>query len=348
MLAVGGFAGMLHMITNHEAKTNPHFGQRHEEPDDLNVNVDAHYSPPALANATRELVHSNAVKSNAVKTTKTKKDAKKTAKADPKKKTKKKKKSKKINPMEEETIDSADEETETTDSGGSGDVSIPRQLGPIVGATNQFVNNPQTFEEWRDFILNDPTLDKMRKMIDAYASHKISAEIFYGVLEVLIEDSRDSVRDLAVVGYGTTPSAESFDGLARARDHESGKVQEHIDQYLETYTSLTHLSILSQALNSDEVSTIVFAAQFVQKSAFQNLHGGSSPPRSTGRGRNRGNGGQNTVSLSARYTSVVHQLENIRSSSEHEEARRAAQQALDGINGLLGEALAQTAAADPQ
>src|SRR4051794_31237294 len=96
MLVIAGFAVVLRGIATHKSPAQQ-FSQRHEDSDELNVNVDAHYTPPDDQAAINAIEHHNKVKTNAIKAKKTKKQKKKkTAKVNAKKNKKKKKKSKKI------------------------------------------------------------------------------------------------------------------------------------------------------------------------------------------------------------------------------------------------------------
>lgn len=148
------------------------------------------------------------------KVKKKKKDKKKQAKKDKKKK----KKKKEVKVAEEDSEYRKLQNSQPIDPAQSKDASASDDNsyvgGGFVATTGpQNINDtslPLDAQEWIDYILNSPSLTKVTKMIDYYQTNLLSAEVFYAVVNVMLEDTRDELRDFAILALGSTPSTTSF------------------------------------------------------------------------------------------------------------------------------------------
>ncbi|MGE3760571.1 MAG: hypothetical protein AB7H97_22595, partial [Pseudobdellovibrionaceae bacterium] len=137
-----------------------------------------------------------------------------------KRKKKKKKVAKKPKKKEEEVAakpEKTEEEPTKTD-----DKNINAAIAEVV-ATGSVAppvpnNKPDdaftSAEEWIKKLLNRPDLAETKRFIDHYNKNLVTAEVFYKVVGMMIEDPRPEMKKLGVLAAGASQSVMSFQLLA--------------------------------------------------------------------------------------------------------------------------------------
>lgn len=123
---------------------------------------------------------------------------------------------------------------------------------PIVNRVSP-KNQPNSLEEWIRILLNTPDLDETKRFIDAYQRNLVTADIFYRVTEMMIEDSREDMRKLGVLcaGLGGT-SVQSFALLAQLVNAErsGSSARQSAEAYLARYGDINNLTILRRVMSA--------------------------------------------------------------------------------------------------
>jgi hypothetical protein len=133
-----------------------------------------------------------------------------------------------------------------------------------------------SLEEWvRRLISGRPDANETKRFIDMYLKHLVSAEIFYKVTEMMLEDSRPEMKRLGVMCAGLTPSTMSFQVLAQVvqKERSDSTVRGDAERYLIRYTDLANIGIIEGILRSpsQNYSTVV-AAQKLEAAALRYLN----------------------------------------------------------------------------
>lgn len=127
-----------------------------------------------------------------------------------------------------------------------------------------------TLEDWIKRLLNQPNRAETARFIEAYRDGSVTADTFYKIASMMIEDSRPEMKELGVVCLGLTPSVMSFGVLAKVIETErSGdKVRTYAESYMARYGDLGNLHILERILKAPHSSfTTVLAAKRLDSSA---------------------------------------------------------------------------------
>jgi hypothetical protein len=282
------------------------------------------------------------------------KDAKKDEKKDAKKDEKKKKKKKKKKTVEG-AGDQANNQTGDSDSdakknsGNDSNDSFQGATGAGTSyATGQFSDDegrlPETLKEWEDYLLRDPDFKRTSRLIKYFQVGAVKADIFFSVVKEMLDDSREAMKELAVMAYGSAPSSQSFTALVGiSRDTRYSKaVITQAATYLKTYAQLQHLSILKNAISLDADSdTNLEALSLLEDAAKHHLRSSSNT--------NPGQYGTNprvTSSITRQFTPFLTILTHMFQLSVDTSVRNAAGQALTDLQSLLP--TATQAATGPQ
>lgn len=192
------------------------------------------------------------------------------------KKKKKKKKEGADAPIVEETamIESPKEEPKRADDNIDNAIQeaiVTRNLTPPVGPKPKPY---ATLDEWVAKLLGRPDLNETKKFIEAYRMSTVSADIFYKIVNMMIEDSRPQMKDLGVLCVGMTPSVMSFQILAEIvrTTPTSNSLRQSAEGFVNNYADLNNLYVLERVLAapSSAYSTIL-ASQKLEVSAQRYL-----------------------------------------------------------------------------
>lgn len=148
---------------------------------------------------------------------------------------------------------------------------VTRNLTPPVGP------KPKPYaslDEWATKLLSRPDLNETKKFIEAYRMSTVSADIFYKIVNMMIEDSRAQMKDLGVLCAGMTPSVMSFQILAEIvrTTPTSDSLRQSADGFVNNYSDLNNLYVLERVLAAPSTSySTILAAQKLEASAQRYL-----------------------------------------------------------------------------
>lgn len=178
----------------------------------------------------------------------------------------KRRKKKKIAKVEEVKFESPyKEETKKPEVN---DEDISGLMNQAIGGGSLPTVGPQDdsayadLEEWKRRLLTRPDATETRRFIEAYNSHMVSAEIFYKIVAMMLEDSRPSMKELGVLCAGLTPSVLSFQLLAEiTKTERSGSsLRSYAESFLDRYSDLNNLSVVKSIFVSPPSSYVTVQA----------------------------------------------------------------------------------------
>ncbi len=192
-----------------------------------------------------------------------------------KKKTAKKKKAKKKKPTSIETDVAFQSERFKRDldtDSALNEVVATGALTPAPAQPKKEVFN--TLEDWIKILLTQPELLATRHFVEKYQNAKVSAEIFYKIVALMVEDPRIEMKKLGLLALGLTPSMLSFQVLAEVQKVEraDSEVGVTTNELLTRYTDVNQLRSLEQVLRQGTpVHATLLATQLLDQSAKRNL-----------------------------------------------------------------------------
>ncbi len=228
---------------------------------------------------------------------------------------------------------------ESPNSSGIAGVSGSLYTGHLPGENNT-TEEFATIEEWIAYFVSAHSLASIDKFTNAYLSQQISSDLFYTVIEELLTNFREKLKQYGIIALMKTPSFESFDHLVHITDsdHHEG-VQLRIIDAFNTYTQPGHLSIIEAALNSPKDDVRLKAIKIAVDSAQSNLRPNDNPVAES-RQRQGASAQRNDVHLDGNiflYRRLKVKLENIAQQDHNSTVRSQAEQAVSIINNLLGQ-----------
>lgn len=116
-------------------------------------------------------------------------------------------------------------------------------------------------EEWKRRLLARPDAAETRRFIEHYKNGIVSAEIFYKIIALMMEDSRPQMKELGLLCAGMTPSVLSFQVLAGVlKEERSGtSLRAYAESFLKQYSSLGN-TVITRILKSPSSSFIAIQA----------------------------------------------------------------------------------------
>lgn len=253
-----------------------------------------------------------------------------------KKKSDKKDKKENVAKAGNENTDTSDLQDKADDNDSSIDQAVADVLttGTLPAVAPDKDPKFLSLEEWENLLLGQPDFKQTTKFIEKYRTHLVTAEVFYTIVQMMLEDSRADMNQLGLMAIGMTPSQRSFNTLAdySVKQSFSSTLRQHADQYLTTYTSLSYLPILQSALQSSDADVATVAAKQLEASARKNLTKSSStnpsnPPHSQQTSP--------TLANASSYQSFLSILQSLAQSSTDSALQRQAQQTLSSLQHLL-------------
>jgi len=186
---------------------------------------------------------------------------------DPKTGKRYRRKKKKIVKIEEPKVEVAKEEPKKEEPKSSDD--------EIEGLMNEAITNgslPPTndkadtpfadLEEWKKRLLTRPDPKETRRFIEHYKNDLVTADIFYKIVSMMIEDSRPQMKELGVLCAGLTPSVMSFQVLADVikAERSGSSLRTYTQSFIARYSDLNNLHILERILKSPSSSFVAVMA----------------------------------------------------------------------------------------
>lgn len=183
-------------------------------------------------------------------------------------------------------------------------------------------------EEWKARLLNQPNFKETVRLIEAAQSGQISSELFYTLVRLMLNDSRQEIRELGVLAAGRTPSYESYHLLISVVKKETfgSRIRVKAESELSYYQQISQLTIMERVLkNSTDVFAVIWATRLVEDSARRYLNAKY----------NHSNGGTTTNPYVKRFTNFVAVLEELSKSTHDAQQAAQARQTLFSLQDLL-------------
>lgn len=270
-----------------------------------------------------------------------------TKKAEDRKKKKKKKKKKSTLPgapaSEKNESDDVDEKSDSDAQGASGSNAAADGFagGGTAAPIQPMTGEPKTLEEWLAYVLREPNYEHTMKLITQYQVREIGADIFYGVVQEMLNDSRAKMHEYAVMALGSAPSTKSFGLLqiAIASEHEGSELRLQARNYLKTYSRMEYLKYLISIVTSETAEDTRYEAlRMIRLSAEQNLKS-TTRPSTSGNGSTGGSGSV-SVTTTRQFNPLVPILTRLIQTSNDQNVRNEATSTLQRIQSLLGTTVA--------
>lgn len=199
----------------------------------------------------------------------------KTGKKIPCKKKKKKEKKDEEDKKDDNQAKQDDRTKEYSKDDIDSSISEAIATGDIPQPLPQKPDDPfDSLEDWIKRLLNSPDLAETKRFIDHYQRNLVTADIFYRVTQLMLQDSREKMKQLGVMCAGLTPSVISFQLLAGVvKDERPGSApRTDAEGFLNRYGDLGNLGILERVMRSGSASyATVLATQKVENSAQRYL-----------------------------------------------------------------------------
>lgn len=199
-------------------------------------------------------------------------------------KKKKKKKRKKTDVEGEDTTEIAEttedaEDTNDTDTDNTTNDESPDNFAAgfnnsLVPQTDEATPVAQVIEQWASDLLKSPDYRLLNEFIALKQTGAIPDEVFYTVVQMMLDDSREDIQAMGVEALGSTPSQSSFEKLVEVRQKTifGSRVAQNVSQHINSYANLNQLSALRNVFySSDNLEAIRVAAQLVEQAASRYL-----------------------------------------------------------------------------
>lgn len=154
---------------------------------------------------------------------------------------------------------------------------------PVIPTTEEKEPTPlnELLAEWADELLKFPDYKLMNEFIALKQTGQIPDEVFYPIITLMLEDSREPMKVLGAHGLGATPSARSFEMIVATKaDAPFGsRLSEELTKHIQLYANIQYISALRDILYSSEyIDAIRTAAELVDQAALNYLSESSTPP----------------------------------------------------------------------
>jgi hypothetical protein len=153
--------------------------------------------------------------------------------------------------------------------------------GPLAaeGADKKKEEEKLSPAQWRALMSAQPTRENMDKLVQALASNKVDANTFYSIIEEMLMSQKTDDQALALYGVQRTNNVRSFAVVALHISTLQGETQTAANTFLRSYSAPSKHGILIQALQSDDITVAMEAAEVVQYGLQVAQNGGSTDPR---------------------------------------------------------------------
>lgn len=118
-------------------------------------------------------------------------------------------------------------------------------------------------DQWRALLTADPSPANMVRLLQALSRQEVDQGTFFSIVEDLSRSQNPQTQKVAIYGVTSYPSLRSFALLTQWETEMDSSHREQIQQGLMAYTQTARLGILNQALQQNELSVSMRAAQLV-------------------------------------------------------------------------------------
>lgn len=139
----------------------------------------------------------------------------------------------------------------------------PAAMGPAATtAVDSKESKFMSFEEWASILLQHPNRTEMQKFVEAFRSQKVTTDIYFQIMNAMMNDPRIEMQELGIDLASYNPSANSFKALAYfLKDQSFNGAANAAQKRLDQYASIQHLSLLEKIMKQGDDYLIVTATK---------------------------------------------------------------------------------------
>jgi hypothetical protein len=163
------------------------------------------------------------------------------------------------------------------DNGGSG-VKLQTVSGADTNKEPQKKETEKTtkrsISEFVDLLI-DPKTERIGQLVTAIQAGEINQSELYNFLGKMINSDKPKVQSVGIYLAYYVPTYESFSLVASHQDTMAGEVKTYSDQFLNSFNQAAKLSVLAQALQSNDIKVVVKAGEVIIL-GLQNIKNGKT------------------------------------------------------------------------
>jgi hypothetical protein len=129
---------------------------------------------------------------------------------------------------------------------------------------------PVTYEDWAKLILGRPQPENVNKLVEYFKNNMVSGEIFYSILDAMLEEPSEEQHKLAVQAAGEVPNPRSFEFLVGVLKNEAqgSTLALSTTKIINSYLNINKVTSLKAVLsmNIADPVTVQMAVQVLDKS----------------------------------------------------------------------------------
>lgn len=151
-------------------------------------------------------------------------------------------------------------------AGGAQQIVLSRFNRPAVGPGA--VKAPEDGEkmspdQWRALLTAEPTAANMVRLLQAVSRQEVDQATFYSIVDDLARSQNLQTQKVAIYGLSALPTLRSFAKLVELENQVDPSARPQVSQALASYTQSSRLGVLQQALQQNDLSISMKAAQIV-------------------------------------------------------------------------------------
>jgi hypothetical protein len=158
---------------------------------------------------------------------------------------------------------------------GNGDAAAtPDQQGAAMALHPPVLDdgNPKTVVEWESYLMKSVDYERMAKFVKFYQTGIVTAEVYYPVIEAMLQDSRAGIRALAIGGLSSTPGTHTYITLLDYRNDADPSVRNATKSAIAQYGHLENLRYLMAVIVGPyDTNMVIEAINTVRASADTNV-----------------------------------------------------------------------------
>jgi hypothetical protein len=143
-------------------------------------------------------------------------------------------------------------------------------VGGAIVNPEEKKSEPTTYEDWARLILNGPKPEQVQALIESYRNGRITSEVFYAILNAMLNDKNNEQNTLAVEAAGSVVEPQSFLFLVQVLKTKNPGAeaftlaQQNINEYKSAQTIVVLRGVFTLA--NDDAYTVLLVTQLLNQS----------------------------------------------------------------------------------
>lgn len=118
-------------------------------------------------------------------------------------------------------------------------------------------------DQWRALLTAEPTAANMVRLLQAVSRQEVDQPTFYSIVDDLSRSQNVQTQKVAVYGLSALPTLRSFAKLVELENQVDPAVRSQVTQALGSFTQSSRIGVLQQALQQNDLTISMKAAQLV-------------------------------------------------------------------------------------